>query len=138
MLAFGTHIRRMVILDPATGFVSPAPPLKLGGVISGTPASFLRQFYVMDGSGHLNLVDSNGILVKSVALGGESIASLVTGTHVYVAAADGVHTFDFFLEEVAHFVVEPLQGMGVSSFAVGADGTVYACSSGTLHAFPPP
>lgn len=129
----------MVIIDPVTGFVSPAPPLKLSGVIAATPASFVRQFYVVDRSARLHMVDSNGVLVKSVVLGGESVASpLVTGTHVHVAAADGVHTFDFFLEPIAHFVVDPTQVMGVSSLAVGSDGTMYAWSASTLHAFPPP
>ncbi|MCW2647870.1 MAG: hypothetical protein JWP07_3979, partial [Pseudonocardiales bacterium] len=138
-LAFGAYDRYVDLVDdPANGGWDDVGGrhkgklVDIGSRVSATPASFLRQMYVVERAGGLSMFDSNGLLVKSVNLGfpgGESVASpLVSGSFVHVAAADGIYTFDLLLnKQVAHFAVDSHDGMGVSSLAAGPDGTLYEC-----------
>jgi hypothetical protein len=82
------------------------------------------------------MIDSNGAFKARVRLEGMSISSpLVTATHVYITASNGFYQFDLFLNKLFTFDLQPA---GVSSFAVGADGSLYVVAGDNLHAFSPP
>lgn len=137
LVAVGTAYGTVFLKDPATGEDLFQPDV--GGSVNASPASFLRQIYVVERSGRLSMIDANGRVKKSVLIGDSMASVLVSGSYVHVAASDGISTYDFLLEEeVAKFKVDPNDGMGVSSMAVSPDGTLYACSEKTLYAFAPP
>ena len=135
LLAIGCSDEELKLIDPATGAdLKPWPDL--GAPIWGTPASFLRQIYATTIDGDVAMIDSNGVLKKKVNVGGQIKSSpLVTATHVYVSAANGIYAFDLFLNKLHTYASQPA---GVSSFAVGADGSTYVVAGDTLHAFAPP
>jgi hypothetical protein len=135
LLAIGCSDGELKLLDPLTGeFLKPWADLD--APIVGTPASFLRQIYVTTFDGHVAMIDSNGALKAKVSLGAQIASSpLVTATHVYVTAANGFYQFDLFLNKLFTFALQPA---GVSSFAIGADRSLYVVAGDRLHAFSPP
>jgi hypothetical protein len=142
LLAIGCSDGELKLLDPLTGdFLKPWPDLN--GPIYSTPASFLRQIYVTNLAfdpptfhPYVAMIDSNGAFKARVRLEGMSISSpLVTATHVYITASNGFYQFDLFLNKLFTFDLQPA---GVSSFAVGADGSLYVVAGDNLHAFSPP
>ena len=82
------------------------------------------------------MVDSNGALKAKVSVGAPIRSSpLVTATHVYFTAANGFYQFDLLLNKIFTFALQPA---GVSSFAIGADRSLYVVAGEFLHAFSPP
>lgn len=135
LLAIGSSDGELKLLDPFTGeYLKPWPDLD--APIFGTPASFLRQIYVTTHAGHIAMVDSNGALKAKVSVGAPIRSSpLVTATHVYFTAANGFYQFDLLLNKIFTFALQPA---GVSSFAIGADRSLYVVAGEFLHAFSPP
>jgi hypothetical protein len=135
LLAIGCSDGELKLLDPLTGeYLKPWPDLNAR--IVGTPASFLRQIYVTTLDGHVAMVDSNGALKAKVSVGAPIASSpLVTASHVYFTAANGFYGFDLFLNKLFTYALQPA---GVSSFAIGADRSLYVIAGDNLHAFSPP
>ncbi|MET9019991.1 PQQ-binding-like beta-propeller repeat protein [Actinopolymorpha sp. NPDC004070] len=135
LLAMGCSDGELKLLDPLTGeFLKPWPDLETP--IVGTPASFLRQIYVTTRDGHVAMVDSNGKLTRKVSVAAPVASSpLVTATGVYVTAANGFYQFDLFLNKIWTYALRPA---GISSFAVGSDGSLYVVAGDQLHGFSPP
>jgi outer membrane protein assembly factor BamB len=94
-----------------------------GEAVMATPASFGRQVYVAS-LRHLHVLDYNGDLLHKTALAGQSVASpALSGSFVYVSTTGGLQTFRFDLSDP---VIATGGWGGLSSPAVGKDGTIYA------------
>ena len=94
-----------------------------GEPVMATPASFGRQVYVAS-LRHLHVLDYNGELLHKTTLAGQTVASpALSGSFVYVSTLGGLQTFRFDLSD-------PIMAVGgsggLSSPALGPDGTVYA------------
>jgi outer membrane protein assembly factor BamB len=135
LLAIGCSDGELKLFDPRSGeALKPWP--NLGSRIRGTPASFLRQIYVTTTEGQVAMVEPNGTIAKTVSVAGQIASSaVVTATNVYVATSDRFVTFDLSLNTQWEYQM-PLLGM--SSPAVGPDGTVYLLANEELWAFAPP
>ena len=94
-----------------------------GEPVMATPASFGRQVYVAS-LRHLHVLDYNGELLHKTTLAGQTVASpALSGSFVYVSTLGGLQTFRFDLSDPA---TAAGGSGGLSSPALGRDGTVYA------------
>lgn len=133
LVIFGRSDGRMVFLDPWTGEELNKPWPKLGSGVYSTPASFLRQIYLITHEGEFVALDSDGSVWKKLQLGAESMSSVAySANHLYVNAADGIYTMSFEGEKEAFF---PFTGGGNSSPAISNKGRVYALGGSGLFAF---
>jgi outer membrane protein assembly factor BamB len=135
LLAIGCSDGELKLFDPRSGeALKPWP--NLGSRIRGTPASFVRQIYVTTTEGQVAMVEPNGTIAKTVSVAGQIASSaVVTATNVYVATSDRFVTFDLSLNTQWEYQMLLL---GMSSPAVGPDGTVYLLANEELCAFAPP
>lgn len=134
IVIFGRSDGKIFLLDPWTG-IELHKPLSLDSGIYSTPASFLRQFYLITHDGDFVTFDSDGTLLTKTPVGAESYSSpAFSASHLFVIAANGIYTFNFAGEKLAFF---KFNGGGNSSPAIDANGFVYALSATTLYAFDP-
>jgi outer membrane protein assembly factor BamB len=112
--------------DTFTQYLPKMIPLADVSMIAGG----LRQMYFLDRAGKLTAVDSNGSVWKQRKLGQKTVAfPALSGNHVHVSTAAGLQTFTLDLQDVASFSIsDPVFTMGISSPAIGADGTVFAAA----------
>jgi outer membrane protein assembly factor BamB len=111
--------------------------------VMATSASLGRQVFVVS-HGHLHILDSSGVLIRKLALPdatyelgpgpGASVASpALTANLVYVSSTGGFVAATF---DLSSYVVDTNAPGGLSSPAVGQDGTLYmVTTSGSLRAY---
>jgi hypothetical protein len=100
-------------------------------------AGGLRQIYCLSRGGVLNLVDSNGQVVKRRQLGADTVAfPVLSGNHVHVATMTELRTLTLDLEDVSSVDLQNQSSFpGRSSPAIGADGSVYLAIGSYLHCY---
>jgi hypothetical protein len=104
----------------------------------------LRQMYFLARNGTLSEVDTNGKIVK-LDLQAETVAfPMVSANHVHVATAKEFLTLTLDLQDVASVPVsQRTLCPGLSSSAIGPDGSIYFATGSRLFAWmtprrPPP
>jgi hypothetical protein len=131
LLAATTADDRATLVDPATFTVHVAKPTGMRD--DATVAGGLRQMYFLVRQGELLKVDTNGAIRKKLVLGAGSVAfPALSGNHVHVSTLLGLRTLSFDLDDVASAA---LPGAGLSSPAIGADGSVFAAAGKALFGF---
>jgi outer membrane protein assembly factor BamB len=107
-----------------------------GEAVMGSPASLGRQVYVASLNA-LHVLDSSGVRVAKRDIGGQTVASpALTPSAWYVSSAQGVHTLS--LDLLSQWI-DARMPAGLSSPAIGGDGSVYTVTStGVLRSYPGP
>lgn len=96
--------------------------------VMATPASFGRQIYVPSLK-DLYMLDADGEFLKKLPLAGQTLASTaLSGDLGYLSLTGGLQTFSF---DLAVYSVDGNANSGLSSPAIGADGTIYTVASPT-------
>ncbi|MBF2046699.1 MAG: PQQ-binding-like beta-propeller repeat protein [Elainella sp. C42_A2020_010] len=134
LLAVGYSNGFFKVYDPATGNEVARPWPRVDSPIAASPAAFVRQMYTVSQRGRFLAIDNNGSIWKETYLGAESMAApAMSFNYLYVSDARGLSTFSPTLERVNTYQVE---GGGISSPTIAANGTVYLIAGGRLYAFP--
>jgi outer membrane protein assembly factor BamB len=133
VLLLGRSDGQIMLLDTLTGNELYQPWPRLDSAILSTPASFLRQIYLITQNGEFVALDSDGTVWKKTKLEAQSASSpAMSASFLYVNAANGIYTLTLDLEQIAYYEFE---GGGTSSPAIGHNGTVYTLGKRTLYAF---
>jgi hypothetical protein len=131
LLAATTADRRATLVDPATFTLHVAKPTSMRD--AATVAGGLRQMYFLVRQGEVLMVDTNGAIRKKLVLGAGSVAfPALSGNHLHVSSLLGLRTLSFDLKDVASTA---LPGAGLSSPAIGADGSVFVAAGKALFGF---
>lgn len=106
-----------------------------GEKLVGTPASILGVNFYATSLRHLHEFAANGNLLRKFELKGETLASpAVTADAVYISTTAGLETFAL---DYSVYTADIKPSGGVSSPAVGVDGTIYMIThDGQLRAYP--
>lgn len=135
LLALAGEDRRVRGFDALTGEL--LWEQELAESILSSPASFGRQIWVAS-LNHLVMLDYNGDILDEIDLGEseETAASVALGANLgFLSTTSALHSFGFDFDPVIS--IRPLDG-GLSSPAIGSDGTLYVVSGDELWAFPGP
>jgi hypothetical protein len=100
-------------------------------------AGGLRHIYCLARKGVLTAVDSNGAIWKKRMLGADTAAfPVVTANHVHAVTMTELRTLTLDLQDVTSVSLMGLTSYpGLSSPAIGPDGTLYLTSGPYLHCF---
>ncbi|MES2344517.1 MAG: PQQ-binding-like beta-propeller repeat protein [Chlamydiota bacterium] len=133
LVAVGEYNGTVSFYDLESGKELWKPWYKANQPVLSPPASFGRQVY-FTADKKLIVLDANSELWKQHDLGGRCLGAVaLSASFAYVSANDGLYTFSFDLQNVSKNgnVIG-----GVSSPAIGNDGTVYVMDlRNTLWAF---
>jgi hypothetical protein len=129
--------------------------VKVPGTVLGTPSRTANGDIVgvgyAPGGGFVTLLNRDGVLHRGFTTGQTSAAAAVSRTHIFVATASALATFD--VAELKPIQLFSWSGGGLWPPAIGPDGRVYAivsstpipqtpstvvAASNTLFIFPPP
>jgi outer membrane protein assembly factor BamB len=102
-------------------------------------AGGLRHMYCLTRKGTLVAVDSNGAIWKQRELGADTAAfPAVSANHVHVVTMNELRTLTLDLQDVASVSLANLSSHpGLSSPAIGPDGSVYLAIGSWLHCYLP-
>jgi hypothetical protein len=102
-----------------------------------TVAGGLRQMYFLARGGTLRAVDANGTIWQQRELGADTVATpVLSGDHVHVATMTELRTLTLDLHDVASVSLTN-RSYGLSSPAIGPDGSVYFAITGYLLGYVP-
>src|SRR5262249_55581404 len=103
----------------------------------GRVAGGLRHMYFLSRAGHLTALDSNGATLGGADLGATTAATpVVSANHVHVVTDKELRTLTWDLKDVASLNLWDLSAYrGLSSPAIGPDGSVYFAIGVQLHAY---
>ena len=119
---------RALLVDSQTFTLPNAQGTSLGD--AATMAGGLRQMYFLARQGRLRIVDSNGAERQKNFLKADSIAfPALSANHVHAPTMDGLRTLTLDLKDVSNIA---LPGAGLSSPAIGADGSVFVAAGRIL------
>jgi hypothetical protein len=124
----------IVFAGPSTP--APAPVTGLAAVYATPSRTVDGRLVVVESSGK-KAVWRNGSVESQAPIRGTSIVqAAASATNVFVAAANGLHSFD--ATAATELQVFPWVGGGIWPPAIGPRGHVYAMASNALFVFPPP
>lgn len=126
MVASGQQDGTLAFYDLLTGSELLKPWFKARKGIQSPPASFISQIYFVAGTWVVAL-DAGGRLIREFEMSEHSLGAAIgspaiSGNRVYVNAQEGLFSFSLNLDD---FDKNTLVLGGVSSPAIGDDGTVY-------------
>jgi outer membrane protein assembly factor BamB len=133
LVAIGQYNGTVSFYDLESGEQMWKPWYKANHPVLSPPASFGRQVY-FTADKKIIVLDANSKLWKQHDLGGRSLGAVaLSASFAYVSANDGFYSFSFDLQ---NFSKNTDVVGGVSSPAIGDDGTVYVMDmNSTLWAF---
>jgi len=133
LLAIGESDGTICFYDVDSGNELWKPWYKANHSVLAPPASFGRQVYFAADK-KLIVLDANSKLWEQHDLGGRCLGAVaLSANFAYVSATDGLYTFSFDLQ---NFSKNSAVIGGISSPAIGDDGTVYVMDlRNTLWAF---
>ena len=112
------------------------PQPGLGGIYAAPTVRPDGRIFVVTGGGEV-VAFANGKIFARTPLASDSAARpAASRNHVYVATANGLHTFDG--AGANKLLTFPWDGGGTWSPAIGPGGFVYAMAANILFVFPPP
>lgn len=126
MVAAGQQDGTLAFYDLLTGSELLKPWYKARKAIQSPPASFISQIYFVSGTWVVAL-DAGGRLLREFEMSDHSLGAAIgspaiSGNRVYVNAQEGLFSFSLNLDD---FDKNSQVAGGVSSPAIGDDGTIY-------------
>lgn len=137
MVAAGQANGTLALYDLLTGNELWKPWYKAKKAIQSPPASFISQIYLISDTSVI-LLDASGRFMKEFKMSTHSLGAAlgspgISANQVYVNAQEGLFSFSLDLNR---FTKNSTISGGVSSIAIGEDGTIYlADRNKTLWAF---
>ncbi|WP_058497763.1 PQQ-binding-like beta-propeller repeat protein [Legionella gratiana] len=116
----------LALYDLVTGDELWKPWYKAKKAIQSPPASFINQIYLISDT-HVILLDGSGRFIKEFQMSTHSLGAAlgspgISANQVYVNAQEGLFSLSLDLNSFTKNSITP---GGVSSIAIGEDGTIY-------------